>query len=72
MGWRQDSGNISTIDDLLDAYIALYKGRIVTCPGDMPTGVHHCRGNFIGGRYFAEDAYDVIAGKLFQDLKILT
>ena len=31
-----------------------------------------CRGNFIGGRHFAEGAYDVIAQKLFTDLKVNT
>lgn len=38
----------------------------------MHTGVHLCRGNFIGGRHFAEGAYDVIAEKLFRDLKVNT
>ena len=27
----------------------------------MHTGVHLCRGNFIGGRHFAEGAYDIIS-----------
>ena len=38
----------------------------------MHTGVHLCRGNFIGGRHFAEGAYDVIAAKLFRDLDVDT
>ena len=38
----------------------------------MHTGVHLCRGNFIGGRHFAEGAYDIIAKKLFQELDVNT
>ena len=38
----------------------------------MHTGVHLCRGNFIGGRHFAEGAYDIIAKKLFQNLAVNT
>jgi methionine synthase II (cobalamin-independent) len=38
----------------------------------MHVGVHLCRGNFIGGRHFAEGAYDIIAQKLFQDLEVNT
>lgn len=38
----------------------------------MHTGVHLCRGNFIGGRHFAEGAYDIIAQKLFVDLNVNT
>jgi methionine synthase II (cobalamin-independent) len=38
----------------------------------MHTGVHLCRGNFIGGRHFAEGAYDVIAKRLFTGLKVNT
>lgn len=38
----------------------------------MHTGVHLCRGNFIGGRHFAEGAYDVIAQKLFTSLAVDT
>ncbi|OIW22911.1 UROD/MetE-like protein [Coniochaeta ligniaria NRRL 30616] len=71
-GWAEDSDNIGTVDDLLDAYIALYNDSISKCPADMHTGVHLCRGNFIGGRHFAEGGYDVIAKKLFTDLKVNT
>lgn len=60
------------MDDLLDAYIALYNDSISKVPADMHTGVHLCRGNFIGGRHFAEGAYDIIASKLFRDLKVDT
>lgn len=60
------------MDDLLDAYIALYNDSISKVPADMHTGVHLCRGNFIGGRHFAEGAYDIIASKLFRDLKVNT
>lgn len=38
----------------------------------MHTGVHLCRGNFIGGRHFAEGAYDIIAQKLFTTLNVNT
>lgn len=38
----------------------------------MHTGIHLCRGNFIGGRHFAEGAYDIIAKKLFQNLNVNT
>lgn len=41
-------------------------------PDDLHTGVHLCRGNFIGGRHFAEGAYDIIASKLFQNLNVDT
>ncbi|KAK7738310.1 hypothetical protein SLS53_006117 [Cytospora paraplurivora] len=71
-GWAEDKDNIGTVDDLLDAYIALYNDSISKIPADMHTGVHLCRGNFIGGRHFAEGAYDIIASKLFRDLKVDT
>lgn len=38
----------------------------------MHTGIHLCRGNFIGGRHFSEGAYDIIAKKLFQNLNVDT
>jgi len=57
---------------MLDAYINLYNDSISKCPADMHTGVHLCRGNFIGGRHFAEGAYDIIAQKLFQNLNVNT
>lgn len=71
-GWAEDSDNIGTVDDLLDAYIALYNDCISNLPADFHTGVHLCRGNFIGGRHFAEGAYDIIAQKLFTELKVNT
>lgn len=42
-GWSEDSDNTGTVDDLLDAYIALYNDSISKCPADMHTGVHLCR-----------------------------
>lgn len=60
------------MEDLLDAYIKLYNDSISKCPADMHTGIHLCRGNFIGGRHFAEGAYDIIAKKLFQNLEVNT
>ncbi|EPE09512.1 5-methyltetrahydropteroyltriglutamate-homocysteine methyltransferase [Ophiostoma piceae UAMH 11346] len=71
-GWAEDKDNIGTVDDLLDAYIKLYNDSISKTPADMHTGVHLCRGNFIGGRHFAEGAYDIIAKKLFQELDVNT
>lgn len=57
---------------MLDAYINLYNDIISQLPADMHTGIHLCRGNFIGGRHFAEGAYDIIAQKLFRNLKVNT
>lgn len=71
-GWADDKDNIGTVDDLLDAYIKLYNDCISKAPADLHTGVHLCRGNFIGGRHFAEGAYDIIAQKLFQELNVNT
>jgi methionine synthase II (cobalamin-independent) len=71
-GWAEDSDNVGTVDDLLTAYIDLYNDIVTKLPADMHTGVHLCRGNFIGGRHFAEGAYDVIAKKLFTELKVNT
>ncbi|RYO89248.1 hypothetical protein DL766_004556 [Monosporascus sp. MC13-8B] len=71
-GWEEDKDNVGSVEDLLDAYIKLYNDSISKCPVDMHTGIHLCRGNFIGGRHFAEGAYDVIAKKLFQNLNVNT
>jgi len=71
-GWAEDVDNIGSVDDLLDAYIELYNDCISKLPADFHTGVHLCRGNFIGGRFFAEGGYDVIAQKLFTKLKVNT
>ncbi|KAI5460363.1 5-methyltetrahydropteroyltriglutamate-homocysteine methyltransferase [Mariannaea sp. PMI_226] len=71
-GWAADSNNIGSVEDLLDAYIELYNESISKCPPDMHTGIHLCRGNFIGGRHFAEGAYDIIAEKLFKKLNVNT
>lgn len=71
-GWAADSDNIGSVDDLLDAYIKLYNDSLSKIPSDMHTGIHLCRGNFIGGRHFAEGAYDTIAEKLFKDLNVNT
>ncbi|RVX69847.1 hypothetical protein B0A52_05681 [Exophiala mesophila] len=71
-GWAADADNIGTVDELLDAYIKLYNDCLVDRPNDLHVGVHLCRGNFIGGRHFAEGAYDIIASKLFQNLDVDT
>jgi methionine synthase II (cobalamin-independent) len=71
-GWEADKDNIGTVEDLLDAYIALYNDCVSGAPADMHFGIHLCRGNFIGGRHFAEGAYDIIAKKLFENLNLHT
>ena len=71
-GFAEDKDNIGSVDDLLDAYIKLYNDCIANVPSDFHTGVHLCRGNFIGGRHFASGAYDIIAKKLFQNLNVDT
>jgi methionine synthase II (cobalamin-independent) len=71
-GYAADSNNTGTVEDLLDSYIKLYNECIAKCPPDMHTGIHLCRGNFIGGKHFAEGAYDSIAAKLFKDLNVNT
>jgi methionine synthase II (cobalamin-independent) len=71
-GWEADKDNIGTVEDLLDAYINLYNDSISELPADFHTGIHLCRGNFIGGRHFAEGAYDIIAEKLFRNLNVNT
>ncbi|KAJ5623649.1 5-methyltetrahydropteroyltriglutamate-homocysteine methyltransferase [Penicillium lividum] len=71
-GWEEDKDNIGTVEDLLDAYIQLYNDCVSEIPADMHTGIHLCRGNFIGGRHFAEGSYDIIAKKLFENLNVNT
>jgi methionine synthase II (cobalamin-independent) len=71
-GFKEDKDNIGEVDDLLDAYIQLYNDCIEGLPSDFHTGVHLCRGNFIGGRHFASGAYDIIATKLFKNLNVNT
>lgn len=46
--------------------------RLDHCRRRTPTDELIDRGNFIGGRHFAEGAYDIIAKKLFTDLKVNT
>ncbi|KAJ6114304.1 5-methyltetrahydropteroyltriglutamate-homocysteine methyltransferase [Penicillium sp. IBT 16267x] len=71
-GWEDDKDNIGTVDDLLDAYIQLYNDCLSKLPANMHTGIHLCRGNFIGGRHFSEGSYDIIAKKLFENLNVNT
>ncbi|OQE23441.1 hypothetical protein PENFLA_c011G09859 [Penicillium flavigenum] len=71
-GWESDPDNEGSVDDLLDAYIKLYNDSLAGLPADMHTGIHLCRGNFIGGRHFSEGSYDIIAKKLFEDLDVDT
>lgn len=71
-GWAADPSNTTSVEALFDAYIALYNDTLSGLPSDLHTGIHLCRGNFIGGRHFAEGAYDVIAQKLFENLEVNT
>ncbi|KAJ5407412.1 hypothetical protein N7465_008696 [Penicillium sp. CMV-2018d] len=71
-GWEDDPDNEGSVEDLLDAYIKLYNDSLVGLPADMHTGIHLCRGNFIGGRHFSEGSYDIIAKKLFENLDVDT
>ncbi|KAI2466296.1 UROD/MetE-like protein [Annulohypoxylon bovei var. microspora] len=71
-GWEEDKDNAGTWEDLLDAYIKLYNDSIRGLPADFHSGIHLCRGNFIGGRHFASGAYDIIAKKLFEELDVNT
>ncbi|GAW02602.1 methionine vitamin-b12 [Lentinula edodes] len=71
-GWEEDKTNITSADDMFDAYIQLYNDCISKAPSDMHFGVHLCRGNFVGSRHFSEGSYDRIATKLFQSLNIHT
>ncbi|KAJ5774920.1 hypothetical protein N7457_009816 [Penicillium paradoxum] len=71
-GWADDADNVGSVEDLLDAYINLYNDSLVGLPDDLHTGIHLCRGNFIGGRYFSEGSYEIIAKKLFEELDVKT
>lgn len=70
-GWKKDSANTRTIDDLFDAYIKFYNDCFQR-PDDMHLGIHLCRGNFVGSRHFSEGGYDRIARKLFNELNVDT
>ena len=71
-GWKKDSSNTCTTDELLDKYIALYNDCVSKVPDDMHVGVHLCRGNFVNSRHFSEGGYDRIATKLFQEMNMHT
>ncbi len=71
-GWKKDTLNTYTTDELLSKYIALYNDCIANIPSDMHVGVHLCRGNFVNGRHFSEGGYDRIATLLFQKLNMHT
>ncbi|KAJ3834782.1 hypothetical protein F5878DRAFT_695022 [Lentinula raphanica] len=71
-GWEEDKTNITSADDMFEAYIQLYNDCISKAPADMHFGVHLCRGNFVGSRHFSEGSYDRIATKLFQSLNVQT
>ena len=70
-GWKKDSANTRTTDELFDAYIAFYNDCFKR-PTDMHLGIHLCRGNFVGSRHFSEGGYDRIATKLFNELNVST
>lgn len=71
-GWKKDSQNTYTADELLEKYINLYNACIAKVPEDMHVGVHLCRGNFVNSRHFSEGGYDRIATMLFQKLNMNT
>lgn len=71
-GWKEDSLNTYSVDDLLDKYIALYNDCVSQAPPDMHIGIHLCRGNFVNSRHFSEGGYDRIATKLFTELNMHT
>ena len=71
-GWKKDSMNTKTTDQLLGEYIDLYNACISKAPADMHFGVHICRGNFVNSRHFSEGGYDRIATKLFQEMNMHT
>ncbi|KAJ5390287.1 uncharacterized protein N7496_001355 [Penicillium cataractarum] len=71
-GFKEDSLNVYTADDMFQKYIKLYNDCFIGLPEDMHVGVHLCRGNFVGSRHFSEGGYDRIAIKLFQELNVHT
>lgn len=71
-GFKEDSLNVYTADDMFQKYIKLYNDCFIGLPADMHVGVHLCRGNFVGSRHFSEGGYDRIAIKLFQELNVHT
>ncbi|KAJ5093366.1 hypothetical protein N7456_009227 [Penicillium angulare] len=71
-GFKEDSLNVYTADDMFEKYIKLYNDCFIGLPKDMHIGVHLCRGNFVGSRHFSEGGYDRIAIKLFQELNVHT
>ncbi len=52
-GWKKDTANTQSIDDLFDAYIRFYN-QCFERPADMHLGIHLCRGNFVNSRHFSE------------------
>ncbi|PVI01077.1 5-methyltetrahydropteroyltriglutamate-homocysteine methyltransferase [Periconia macrospinosa] len=71
-GWKKDTSNTVTADELFTSYIKLYNDCISGAPADMHIGIHLCRGNFVGSRHFSEGGYDRIATQLFTDLNVHT
>ncbi|WVR04240.1 hypothetical protein IAU60_001240 [Kwoniella sp. DSM 27419] len=71
-GWKADSTNKRTLDELLDVYIKCYNDCLSQHKDKMHFGLHICRGNFRGSRHFSEGGYDAIATKLFKELDVST
>lgn len=71
-GFKEDSLNVYSADDMFEKYIKQYNDIFVGLPADLHVGVHLCRGNFVGSRHFSEGGYDRIAIKLFQELNVHT
>ncbi|KAK8846531.1 hypothetical protein IAR55_005617 [Kwoniella newhampshirensis] len=71
-GWKADSSNKRTLDELLDVYIKCYNDCLSQHKDKIHFGLHICRGNFRGSRHFSEGGYDLIATKLFRQLDVST
>ncbi|KAF9893016.1 hypothetical protein FE257_012427 [Aspergillus nanangensis] len=71
-GWKADSLNVNTADEVFQKYIKLYNDLLSKRPADFHIGVHICRGNFVGSRHFSEGGYDRIATQLFKELNVDT
>jgi methionine synthase II (cobalamin-independent) len=43
-GWKEDSANPFTTDELFAKYVKLYNDSLKNVPEDMHVGLHICRG----------------------------
>lgn len=70
-GWKEDKENFQTAEEQFDKYLKFYSSCFER-PDDFHLGIHLCRGNYVGSKHFSEGAYDRIASKMFNDLKVST